>query len=321
MAALSPILTDMYSKHENHEALVTNEPFLCCAILMISSRYFRLPGVGSGSRCYFIHQRLWQHCQHLALRVMFGQEKGSRAKTRTIGTIEALLLMCEWHSRAIHFPPEHDGWDSHIHMTDHDESIVPTPQSATARRWLEDVTEPAKRADRMSWMLANLALSLALELNMFSDIPAMNASSSPKPADSIASWRRWRLQRLLYLYNNQLACRLGCVTSIPGHLSRMCTIEPNSRFPDKDRDQSDTLLVSMVALTKFFKSMTDVLFPSVSISKQLIKGERYHGILDHFLPLLDQWKQNHLTNSGTSCCIGLVLAHKVLMCARLACHQ
>jgi hypothetical protein len=299
MNSLSPILTDLYALHEQHEMLIMREPFLCSAILMVSSRYFHLPGIGSGSRCYFIHQRLWQHCQHLSLRVLYGQEKGSTAKTRTIGTIEALLLMCEWHSRAIHFPPEHDGWDADISMRD-TKHVYPESRSSAARRWLEDVAEPAKRSDRMAWMLANFALSLAYELNVFTESDSqatLLTSSGTSLVLTEDAWRRWRIQRLLYLYNNQLACRLGCMTSIPQTLSRLCTGSKEQRFPGKANDRADSLLMSMMSLTKFFKSMTDVLFPSVAVTKQLVKEDRYHGMLEQSLPLLDQWKQQHIDGS------------------------
>jgi len=85
--------------------------FLCSTILMISSRYNVLPGVGGASRGYFIHDRLWEHCQRFVMRIMLGQEKASNARTRTVGSIEALLLISEWHPRALHFPTASDGWD------------------------------------------------------------------------------------------------------------------------------------------------------------------------------------------------------------------
>ncbi|KAK9571622.1 hypothetical protein V6Z79_001695 [Aspergillus fumigatus] len=97
MAPLSPILTDFFASHHTHYWLITQEPVLCCTILMISSRYHTLPGPSGATRGFFIHNRLWQHCQHLILRIMLGQEKFSKAKTRHLGTVEALLLLSEWY--------------------------------------------------------------------------------------------------------------------------------------------------------------------------------------------------------------------------------
>ncbi|KAK9853251.1 hypothetical protein MYU51_007083 [Penicillium brevicompactum] len=169
MAPLSPVLTDFFASHKNQYYLVTQEPMLCYTILMISSRYHTLPGVGGYSRSFFIHHRLWQHCQHLLLRITLGQEKISKAKTRTIGSIEALLLMSEWHPRALQFPPETDGWDSDFIMTSPDIRDPPSTEDIpVSSRWREDVVEPTKRFERMSWMVLNSALALAHELGVFS---------------------------------------------------------------------------------------------------------------------------------------------------------
>jgi hypothetical protein len=93
-------LTDDYRDHANHVRLVTEEPMLCCTLLMIASRYFILPGAGGVSRSHFIHQRLWQYCELLIRHIMFGQEKHSTAKTRIVGSIESLILISDWHLRA-----------------------------------------------------------------------------------------------------------------------------------------------------------------------------------------------------------------------------
>ncbi|RHZ44859.1 transcription factor domain-containing protein [Aspergillus thermomutatus] len=169
MAPLSPILTDFFASHHTHYWLITQEPVLCCTILMISSRYHTLPGPSGATRGFFIHNRLWQHCQHLILRIMLGQEKFSKAKTRHLGTVEALLLLSEWYPRALHFPPENDGWDSDLMLTAPSERDPPpvTEESPMQDRWREDVVEPTRRSDRMAWMLVSSALALAHELGVF----------------------------------------------------------------------------------------------------------------------------------------------------------
>src|SRR6478735_6080204 len=104
LAPLSPVSKGFDLSHERHYRLITQEPLLCCAILMISSRYHVLSGHGGLARSTIVHHRLWEHCQHLVMRIIFGQEKRSKAKTRTRGSIEALLLIIEWHPQAIHLP-------------------------------------------------------------------------------------------------------------------------------------------------------------------------------------------------------------------------
>ncbi|WEW54851.1 hypothetical protein PRK78_000277 [Emydomyces testavorans] len=300
MASLSPILSNFYSYHRNHYWLITQEPVLCCTILMISSRYHTLPGVGGASRAFFIHQRLWQHCQHLIMRVMLGQEKGSKAKTRTIGTIEALLLMSEWHPRSLHFPPESDGWDSDLMMSppEHHLSATSPDMSVSApNRWLEDVIEPARRSDRMSWMLLGSGLTLAHELGIFDadDSRARSMISSPEMEGqgSDINLRRYRIQQLLYVFINQLASRLGCMSLMPQSLNHSVLL-PLSQPSLQAGDEWHSFMNSWIELTKLSKSVTDTFFPSASLTRQQFHSGRYIGLLDHFRPLLCQWRQKHL---------------------------
>ena len=68
-------------------------------------------GVGGRLRSDDIHRKFWLYWKTLFMRVMNAQDTGSNQKTRALGTIESFLLMTEWHARALHFPPDVDGWD------------------------------------------------------------------------------------------------------------------------------------------------------------------------------------------------------------------
>ncbi|KAI9371611.1 hypothetical protein BJX61DRAFT_543489 [Aspergillus egyptiacus] len=294
MSSLSPILTHFYANHQHHYQLITCDPVLCCTILMLSSRYHILPGPGGQSRNFFIHHRLWQHCQQLVTRLMFGQERALNSKLRRIGTIEALLLMSEWHPRSLHFPPESDGWDTDL--------ILKAPQprdedSSPRNRFLEDMTEPARRSDQMSWMLLGAALSLSHELGIFEvDDEKRNWASAYEgliPSDQI-KLRRQRVQRLLYVYINQLAWRIGCVSLMPQSLNHAILSRQTSRDLKKSGDQWLAFMDSWIDLTKLAKSVTDMFFPSAEFARQQLHSGRYVDILDHFRPLLLKWKEENL---------------------------
>lgn len=297
MTPLSPILTNFYADHNNHHWLVTRDPVLCCTILMLSSRYHVLPGAGGESRNFFIHHRLWQHCQQLVVRLIFGQEKSSHTRIRSIGTIEALLLMSEWHPRSLHFPPESDGWDSDLVLApEHQES-----EGSSADRWLEDMIEPAKRSDQMSWMLLGSALSLAHELGIFElDDKKCDYSSvyEGSISDDQIKLRRQRVQRLLYVYINQLAWRIGCVSLMPQSLSHAIAGRQTSRALGQPGDEWLAFMDSWMDLTKLAKSVTDTFFPSVSFARQQFHSGRYIDLLDHFRTLLVRWKDDHLRPQG-----------------------
>jgi hypothetical protein len=298
LSPLSPVLTDYYSHHENHAKFIATEPLLCCIILMISSRYHVLPGVGGASRGYFIHHRLWQHCQHLIQRVMFGQEKLSTAKTRTIGTIESLLLMVEWHPRSLHYPPESDGWDANLTMQAEDEKFIAQPCSDPHHpsKWLEEVIEPARRSDRMSWMLLGCALTLAHELSVFEDEDVKTSAENVDAA--LQKSRRLRLRSLLYVYINQLAARLGHSSLLPQSSYLPMIDRSLSTSHTEEERQWQRLMTSWIELTKLMRSVSSMFFPSVSFTRQLLSSGNYLGLLEHFRPLLSSWREKHLDNAN-----------------------
>ncbi|KAL4949278.1 hypothetical protein BDW69DRAFT_188468 [Aspergillus filifer] len=294
MSSLSPILTDFYADHEHHRELITCDPVLCCTILMLSSRYHILPGPGGESRNFFIHHRLWQHCQQLITRLTFGQERTHNSKLRRLGTIEALLLMTEWHPRSLHFPPESDGWDSDL--------IIRAPQlrddeSSPKNRFLEDMVEPAKRSDQMSWMLLGAALSLSQELGIYEvddDKRTWSLAYEGFIPHDQTKLRRQRVQRLLYVYINQLAWRIGCVSLMPQSLNHAIMNRQNSRNLRHYNDQWLAFMDSWMDLTKLAKSVTDMFFPSAGFARQQLRSGRYIDLLDHFRPLLLKWEEENL---------------------------
>ncbi|KAF2193127.1 hypothetical protein K469DRAFT_619721 [Zopfia rhizophila CBS 207.26] len=306
LSVFSPVLTDFYHDRTNHYHLVTQEPMLCCTILTISSRYNRLPGVGAVSRGYLIHERLWEHCQHMISRVMLGQEKGSKAKTRTPGTVEALLLLTEWNPRRMHFPPPNDGWDSDLLMSSINErdELEPNTEKPYRGRWLEDVINPARRSGRMSWMLVGCALSLAHELGILDDTERDRDGTGGKqrPREKTSAEQHFRIRRLLYLYMEQLSLRLGFKSIVPQILSHAVLASSGSTTSlstgSKDRH---LFMGAWIELTRTVKSVSDMLFPSPTFTSENLRNGRYVSLIEHFQPLLSSWREKHLkdTNLGS----------------------
>lgn len=271
---------------------------LCCVILMISSRYHTLPGVGGCSRAFFIHQRLWQHCQHLLLRLTLGQEKISKAKTRNIGSIEALLLLSEWHPRALQSPPETDGWDSDFLMTHLDarDPPLPTEEIPVSDRWREDVVEPTKRFERMSWMVLSSALALAHELGAFDP-----SKRIPKPDDlarvdsevylECLELRRQRLPSLLFVYINVLSSRIGCTSPIPPEVE---VLLPESTLLHPSDHTWLKLMNSWVELIRLTSSIMGVLSPLVNTTSGSSSGGPFVSTLEENQILLSNWRRQNL---------------------------
>ena len=287
MCPLSPIISNFYGRHINHRQLLIDEPVLCCTILAISSRYHILPGIGGASRSTILHDRLWRYCQDLLTRTIFGQEKGASPKTRGIGTVEALLLISEWHPRSLHFPPDHYGWDSDLLLTSTGQYNSGTGQSyrtetSAADQWLNDVIEPARRSDRMSWMLLGSAVALAHELGIF------DGDTDPTSVGD----RKLRARKLLYVYVNHLASRLGYISLIPQTMNQLVSRHVHSTDPAVGQWQSH--MSSWIELTQLVKSVYDNFFSSPALTSHLLRTGRYIELLQQFIPKLDHWRRVHL---------------------------
>jgi hypothetical protein len=228
------------------------------------------------------------------MRLMLGQERSSRSSIRTLGTIEALLLISEWHPRALHFPPENDAWDSDIAFGPPEGPTTNQPESSS-NQWLQDVIEPARRSDQMSWMLLGSAFSLAHELGIFEPEDRDSVPSKhPNPALVTHNRiRKQRVQQLLYVYINQLASRIGCMSLMPQNLNRAISKVHGPNLAETKTEWT-TFMDSWMDLTKLTRSVNDMLFPSASFAKQQLHSGRYIGLLDHFRPLLSQWRARHL---------------------------
>ena len=296
---LSPILGEFYAHHENHYTLIALDPFLCTTILMISSRYNILPGVGGASRGYFVHDRLWEQCQRFIMKIMLGQVKPSKAQSRTIGSIEALLLLSEWHPRALHFPTAADGWDCELMIGANnttEEGAKLLEGDVTSNRWLEDVIEPAKRSDRMSWMLMGCALSLAQELGLFEDNARIDKDqvSYPKFTTEYLILRRIRARKLLYVLLEQLSWRLGCTSMIPQSLNHALMEKIPVDSATGAVEQWQSFMSAWVELTKLARSISDTIYPNTATTRSLLRTGRYIGLLEHFQPLLVSWRKKYL---------------------------
>ncbi|KAB8226387.1 hypothetical protein BDV33DRAFT_226881, partial [Aspergillus novoparasiticus] len=295
LAPLSPVPTVAYSDHTNHEQLIVEEPMLCCTLLMIASRYFVLPGAGGISRSHFIHHRLWQYCELLIRRIMFGQEKYSTAKTRIVGSIESLILISDWNPRSVHFPPETEGWDGELISPAYDRrNRLQTSEDIPLIRWREDVFEPAKRSERMSWMLLGAAVTLGYELGVFSD----GYSNTPPLANGQAV-RVYRARKLLYTYVTQMAVRMGCPSPLPDSIlfiadaSQAIITEPTNR-------KWEGYMKSWTELTHLMKTASAMFFQSIPHVKQQLLSGHYSTLLQHYASSLTKWHDEFYRSTDTT---------------------
>lgn len=289
LAPLTPIFHRHTCQNPDHWHLVATEPFLCCVILMISARYHRPAILGGVTRSDALHEHLWQKCQHFIMRVILARDDGPPGGMRTLGAVEAFILLSEWHPRALHFPLSSDGMDLELLCPDERERTADGASYTVEKLWQGDVGDVSRRSDRMSWMLLGCALSLAHELDVFVD----GEEQSNSEAESMGQ-QRLRIARLLYIYINQLALRQGSTSTLPnlssGKHSLLLSIS----------DSREPYLKAWADLTGILESFHDKVFAHKDQFEHILQSHRYRRILDSYRPLLLSWKEHNMENLSKS---------------------
>lgn len=150
---------------------------------------------------------------------------------------------------------------------------------------LPQVVEPAKRLDRMSWMLIGAATTLAHELGIFNNGEGESDVGTEGKANVV---RRIRVRMLLYVYASQLAMRLGCTTLLPENSSESI-LERSSLPPmSPEEEKWNSFMTCWLEMTKLLETATDMFFPSAKVTRKLLLSGRYRRLPKHFGPLLDQ---------------------------------
>ncbi|EOA87270.1 uncharacterized protein SETTUDRAFT_163258 [Exserohilum turcica Et28A] len=213
---------------------------LVITLLTISARYSQpsgSSGMGATSRSYLIHEKLWKYLQGMIDRMIFGQEQFgggfcgagqqpgsdvnplSRKGLRTLGTVESLMLLTEWHPRALHFPPGDD--DDELVLPDDPYETGPKAEmyKGVGDKRIDSWLEPCWRSDRMCWMLLGNAMTLAFEIGVFDETNETEfeeANQHLSHATVKAYYRRKNhLRDLLIIYVTQTSGRLGLTSMLP----------------------------------------------------------------------------------------------------------
>ncbi|PGH03407.1 hypothetical protein AJ79_07373 [Helicocarpus griseus UAMH5409] len=333
LAPLSPIVVPNFSSPATHLTLLTEEPVLTLTMLTIASRHMPLTGNGSNSRAYSIHEKLWSYLRGMIERLFWGQEKfdggtlpsqmhkfsfapgqsnASSGHLRSLGTIEALLLLTDWHPRALHFPPGDDentllDIDPQLLTqiadnkmgADHDhDTMTGKAQSggggggAEGRLAFYKWLEPVWRSDRMSWMLLSTAQALAFELGVFD--PKHDQLSNSTTESSAERIRKRRVRRLILVYVSQSSGRLGIPSMLPlpqWGINMDPISAEESRMLDPNEDRSiDLMQDCWMDISKIMYTSNQVLFQSKEQTSNLIKSGRYREQIDRFMPSLREFK-------------------------------
>lgn len=352
LSPLTPIVVPDYRDHALHAKLLKEEPMLVITLLTIATRFRTTDfpqGPGAISRSYLIHEKLWKYLQGMIDRMIFGQEQFgggfcgagqqpgsdvnplSRKGLRTLGTVESLMLLTEWHPRALHFPPGDDD-DELVLPDDLFEPDVPANGPASEQlkgesgQRIDSWLEPCWRSDRMCWMLLGNAMSLAFEIGVFdetSEVEFEEANQHLSHATVKAYFRRKNhLKDLLIIYVTQTSGRLGLTSMLPQvrredslvqktplelyqeRVTRIKAPPPHQGMrPDGQRlplesvatqerhAVQDLVLDFWDRIAKIMEVGNLKLFPNRRRTRDLLKSGKYTELLQNFQTPLVDWKR------------------------------
>ncbi|CAJ2506821.1 Uu.00g080070.m01.CDS01 [Anthostomella pinea] len=341
LSPMTPISPPTFRSPSSHITLLIEEPILAVTLLTIASRYYSIRTTGGHCRSHAIHEELWRYLRRMIERCLWGQEAfgggfcGSGAddaqtsstapwrglrkgSLRTLGTIESLMILTEWHPRALHFPPDEAIDELMLPSRDlHDLDVMEDdganrPGGNVGGRRIESWLEPAWRSDRMCWMLLSNAMGLAYELGVFDDIDellAANAITRPEYEDEAYRLRAMRIKRLLLIYLTQLAGRLGWTNMVPESIRKTDPVFSRRRpvsnegntpgtsqsvlstgfnyVPDVELD--DQIIQCWVGVSNAMHLGNERLFRSRKHTTEIIQSGNYTRLLKDFQPILKEW--------------------------------
>ncbi|KAJ5832491.1 hypothetical protein N7474_000802 [Penicillium riverlandense] len=322
LAPMSPVVIPDFSNPSTHRTLLTDEPVLAVTVLTIASRHLKPKGDGAATRAFYIHDRLWSYLRGMIERLFWGQEKfdagggisrprsldlaptsgkvNVKGNLRALGTVEAMLLLTDWHPRNLHFPPgddentllDMDGQTQNRSDRDIDTESDPSnnrgsSSAAEGRLAFQKWLEPAWRSDRMSWMLLSTAQALAFELGVF-DHKSESKAANESPAEQT---RKRRLRRLILVFITQNSGRLGIpsMLPLPQWGQDIQPIAPDAKDNDANIDRMQDCWID---ISKIMYQSNQLLFASNEQTSELIRSGRYRDQIDRFQPFLRDFKEN-----------------------------
>lgn len=343
LSPLTPISPPTFKDPSTHLTLLTEEPILTVALLTIATRYRQMPGPGGHCRSHAIHEQLWTYLRGMIERCLWGQEAfgggfcGSGAEPgeqtsstapwrglrkgslRTLGTIESLMILTEWHPRALHFPPAEATDELMLPSYEAPDTSSTTDDShhfpaGVGGKTIDGWLEPAWRSDRMCWMLLSTAMGLAYELGVFDNIDELLAAGGemtrPEYEEEAYRLRAARIKRLLLIYVTQLAGRLGWTNMVPENLRdtdpvfapRKRRYSNEGKTPDTatsitntfnyipDLELDDQIIHCWAGISNAMRLGNEKLFRSRQYTTSIIQNGSYVALLKEFQPLLGNWR-------------------------------
>lgn len=292
-----------YKNVETHLELM-EQPLLCMAILAISSRFLKLKGHGAYSRGHYIHDAFSAKVTEYVNQINWGQrtvgERNTYTNTgdwilpvkgiRTLGTVEALLLLCQWNLQHVYLPQfvqgiivnETQPSGSHVNTQAFEFTVHNTGISSSDTGF-----DPIQRSNRVTLHLETLAFAIANEAGVFSRFKESDPSRV----------RAQNIRRLIYVFKTQLELRMRFTPSISAeywsdlfkddYLRRAMEFQSTTEPAPSRRDR---LLWLWWRSSKVFWEGQIALYTDKETARDIIDRRVYPAMLDQQKIETDKWR-------------------------------
>lgn len=218
------------------------------------------------------------------------------------GTIESLILLTEWHPRAMHFPP--DEADEELMVPDEPPFTPDTTDGNTegskgiGGQRMDTWLEPCWRSDRLCWMLLGLSMSLAFEIGVFDagewQRHARSVDGQPLSAEELQAYdsRRGTVRNLLLVYVTQTSGRLGLTSMLPSNYSKP---EDSALFKQQlgqHESIQETILHFWLRMAALMREGNQKIYPNKAFTRDLIRNGDYKAVLQSFQDPLRIWREH-----------------------------
>ncbi|KAK5045632.1 hypothetical protein LTR84_009001 [Exophiala bonariae] len=293
---LKPVVPAFYANPLMYWRLATEEPVLLTTIIVLGSRYLELSGHHGAIRSERIHWHAWRSLKRNLQSAIWGA-----TCTRSLGTIASMLLLIDWHPKAINNPSMFADEDDIIGQgptqNDSDISSPEAPLNLTSKQrhgmmsLLENlsVMSSAYRSNKVSWMLLSNAIALAQEGCCFDSEAQAQASSLTDSKTVSVTWDR-TICVFIYLMDEHLALRLGLEPMLPEKFRRLV------------KDRFSKMFAVALPNTELWESYFE-LTDEISKARELLQTSKHAGSrpngpelvveLEYVRRRLERWKRQH----------------------------
>lgn len=319
---LKPVIPSYYRNKANYTLLALEEPLLLTCIVTLASRYFNLSGPHGEIRSERIHWRSWLLLQRFLQSVMWGSNT-----TRSIGAIASMLLLIDWHVKAINNPMDFTEGDGEAinFVDDPTTSFKTSPNDADSltghRRYgmtslMEklNIVSPAYRSNKMSWILLSNAIALAHEGCCFEYEAPSNTTTMSEAETIRQEWSRL-VCVFIYLTDEGLATRLGLEPLLPEKSRQVVRDRYSTTFADSLQDSMlwEGYFELFVEARKGREFLHSLKKTGASLSNQNLVPN-----LEHLGRALNRWKRQyhhrHNANTFLSACLDLEFHYITMYC-------